>query len=137
LNRSENSAKVSSSRLFCIFSHFLFICQALVLRGVGGILVFHISTHRIIIGLFSFDLDVGAEGRAVVGVVATVDATTGGGIGVAIDVLAGGLSLLEVRGGGVFGVVLQHLDGDAAVDLVLKTESQLEFEGFRSFANLR
>lgn len=53
-------------------------------------------------------------------VVAAVDSAARCGIGVAINVLAGGLTLLKVGGRRVFRVVLEHLDGHTAVDFVLK-----------------
>ena len=94
------------------------------------LLNFHISTYRIIVRFLRFNLNVGAEGRSIVRVIAAVDAATSGWVGVSVDVFVGDLTLLEVRRRRVFGVVLQHLDGDATVQFVLKFGK--EFQYFRS-----
>lgn len=88
-------------------------------------IIFHISTYRVIVGLFRFNLNVVSERVSVVGVIAAVDPSTGAavrGIAVPVDVLAGSLPLLVVGRRRVFCVNFDHLDCHPAVKVVLKKQ---------------
>lgn len=85
--------------------------------------IFYVSTHRVIVGLFRFNLNVSSEWRSIMRIVAAVDSTAGSaqcGVRVTINVFTSRLALLEVCRRRVFGVILEHLDRHSTVNLVLK-----------------
>lgn len=89
------------------------------------LVTFHIATYRVIVRLLRFNLNVGSERCAIVGVISAVDATARSAkrrICVTINVFTRGLTLLEIRRRCVFSVVFQHLNRHATVDFVLKVK---------------